>query len=159
MNNTRSEELMREAIALAIENVQSGRGGPFAALVVRDGEVIARGTNTVTSSNDPTAHAEVNAIRAACRQLESFQLEGCDIYTSCEPCPMCLGAMYWARPRRIYFGAKREDAADAGFDDAMIYRELDCLPEERTLPMQVLLREEAQAGFRAWKEKSDRIDY
>ena len=150
---------MREAIELAVENVHSGRGGPFAALVVRHGKVLARGTNTVTSTNDPTAHAEVNAIREACRVLGTFQLPDCDIYTTCEPCPMCLGAIYWARPRHIYFGATREDAAAVGFDDALIYRELDCVPEERILPMTQLLQEEARAGFRVWTEKPDRVEY
>ncbi len=150
---------MREAIELAVENVRAGRGGPFAAVIVRNGEVIARGTNTVTSTNDPTAHAEVNAIRAACRVLGDFQITDCEIYTSCEPCPMCLGAIYWARPRRVFYGATREDAAAVGFDDAMIYDEIDCSPDQRALPMEQLLREEAQAGFAAWREKPDRVDY
>ena len=157
--SSRNESFMREAIDLAVENVRTGRGGPFAAVVVRDGEIIARATNTVTTSNDPTAHAEVNAIRQACSVLNDFQLEQCDIYTTCEPCPMCLGAIYWARPRRVYFGATREDAAAAGFDDAMIYREIGCTPEERTLPMEQMLRREAQASFVAWQEKNDRVDY
>lgn len=159
METNGKDEFMREAIQLAVENVRSGRGGPFAAVVVLDGRVIARATNTVTTSNDPTAHAEVNAIREACRVLETFQLSGCDVYTSCEPCPMCLGAIYWARPRRVYYGATREDAAAAGFDDAMIYREIDRKPGERALPMKQLLRDEAQAGFAAWQEKLDRVDY
>ncbi|TVR75417.1 MAG: nucleoside deaminase [Spirochaetaceae bacterium] len=159
MDKGKREDFMRQAIALAVENVRAGRGGPFAAIVVRHGEVIARGTNTVTTSNDPTAHAEVNAIRAACAVLGDFQLGDCDIYTTCEPCPMCLGAIYWARPRRIFFGATREDAADVGFDDAMIYREIGCKPEDRSFPMEQLLRDEAQAGFVAWREKGDRVDY
>jgi guanine deaminase len=116
-----SEHFMQRAIALAIENVQKGRGGPFAALVVKDGKVIAEGTNRVTSENDPTAHAEIVAIREACRTLGGFQLPDCDLYTTCEPCPMCLGAIYWARPARILYGATAADAAAAGFDDAFIY--------------------------------------
>ncbi len=150
---------MRAAIELAVENVQAGRGGPFAALVVRDGRLVARGTNTVTSACDPTAHAEINAIRSACRELQRFQLSDCDIYTTCEPCPMCLGALYWARPRRVYYAATRDDAAAVGFDDAFIYDELRCAPEMRQLAMEQLLREEALGSFRAWKAKHDRVEY
>ena len=117
-------KFMREAVRLAIDNIGTGKGGPFAALVVKDGEIIARGLNNVTSSNDPTAHAEVTAIRAACQELGTFQLTGCDLYTTCEPCPMCLGAIYWARPARVYFASTRDDAADAGFDDSLIYSEI-----------------------------------
>jgi len=150
---------MRAAIELAVENVQAGRGGPFAALVVRDGRLVARGTNTVTSACDPTAHAEINAIRSACRELQRFRLSDCDIYTTCEPCPMCLGALYWARPRRVYYAATRDDAAAVGFDDAFIYDELRCAPEMRQLAMEQLLREEALGSFRAWKAKHDRVEY
>lgn len=150
---------MREAIELSLENVAAGRGGPFAAVVVKNGEIIARAGNTVTSSNDPTAHAEVNAIREACRVLGDFQLSDCDIYTTCEPCPMCLGAIYWARPRRVYYGASREDAAQVGFDDAMIYREIACATDERVMPMQQILSVEAQAAFHAWERKENRVDY
>ncbi len=150
---------MRAAIELAVENVQAGRGGPFAALVVRAGRLVARGTNTVTSACDPTAHAEINAIRSACRELQRFQLSDCDIYTTCEPCPMCLGALYWARPRRVYYAATRDDAAAVGFDDAFIYDELRCAPEMRQLAMEQLLREEALGSFRAWKAKHDRVEY
>lgn len=159
MPEERTEEFMRAAVELAVENVRTGRGGPFAAVVVRDGEIIARGTNTVTSSNDPTAHAEVNAIRAACRTLGAFQLTDCDLYTTCEPCPMCLGALYWARPRRVYYGATREDAAGAGFDDAFIYDEINCEPDSRSLCMEQVLREEARKPFEAWAEMEDRIEY
>lgn len=123
------EELMRMAIALAIENVRSGRGGPFAAVVAKDGMVIGRGVNLVTATNDPTAHAEMAAIRAACQALGSFHLADCELYTTCEPCPMCLGAIYWARLERYYYGNTRTDAAKIGFDDARIYQELSKLPE------------------------------
>ena len=152
-------KFMREAIRLALENVRSGRGGPFGAVVVRDGEVIARGTNEVTACNDPTAHAEVAAIRAACEALGSYQLTDCDLYASCEPCPMCLGAIYWARPARVFYAAGKEDAAKAGFDDAFIYEELDHPPEERGLPMQQVLREEAQVPLQAWIEDDQRVPY
>ena len=126
-----------------------GRGGPFAALVVREGEVIARGTNRVTTKNDPTAHAEVEAIRAACASLSDFQLRGCTLYTTCEPCPMCMGAIYWARPDRVVYAGTRQDAAAAGFDDAIIYDELTRPPEARRIPMIPLLREEGQRPFRS----------
>ncbi len=144
---------------MAVENVNSGRGGPFAALVVKEGRVIGSGTNLVTSSNDPTAHAEIVAIRQACAALGSFQLEGCDVYATCEPCPMCLGAIYWARPARVFFGATAEDAAEAGFDDASIYRQLETPPEARRIPFSSILREEALECFRAWIAKADRKQY
>ena len=150
---------MAKAIELAVENVRSGRGGPFAAVVVKDGRVIATGTNQVTSANDPTAHAEVLAIRAACAALGSFQLDGCDLYATCEPCPMCLGAIYWARPRRVFFGGTASDAAAAGFDDAFIYQQLGLAPPARKIPFQPLMREEALACFRAWQAKADRVNY
>ncbi len=150
---------MRRAIALSIENVQSGLGGPFAAVVVKDGEIIAEGTNCVTSTNDPTAHAEVTAIRKACKKLGTFQLEGCIIYTSCEPCPMCLGAIYWARPKEVYYGNNKNDAAEIGFDDDFIYKELDIDLAMRKIPMKQLLHQEALEGFKAWTEKEDKISY
>jgi guanine deaminase len=150
---------MRRAIELALENVRSGRGGPFAALVVRNGEVLAEGTNQVTSTNDPSAHAEVLAVRSACRKLQHFQLTGCEIYTSCEPCPMCLGLIYWARPDQLFYAATARDAAAVGFHDARIYRELQLPAADRSIPMVQILREEALAAFRAWQEKPDRIDY
>jgi guanine deaminase len=153
------DSFMLEAIELAVENVRTGRGGPFAALVVKDGEVVARGANLVTTSNDPTAHAEVVAIRAACRSLESFQLDGCDLYTTCEPCPMCMGAIYWARLRRVFYAGTREDAAAAGFDDQFIYEEIAKAPGERHIEMTPLLRDASQRAFDAWNEQEGRIEY
>src|SRR6476660_2991465 len=132
---------MRKVIELSIENVRSGEGGPFAALVVKDGLIIATGTNRVTTTFDPTAHAEVVAIREACRALSQFQLSGCEIYTSCEPCPMCLGAIYWARPSKVYFGATHDDAARIGFDDSFIYEQLTVAAAEREVPMIQMLRD------------------
>ena len=155
MNNA----FMQEAIRQAIENVRSGRGGPFGAIVVKDGRVIATGTNLVTTANDPTAHAEVNAIREACRVLVAFQLSGCEIYTSCEPYPMCLGAIYWARPDRVYFAATASDAADAGFDDSFIYEELKRLHPERRIPFEPMMREAGLEPFREWTKKNDRVRY
>lgn len=152
-------ELMRETIQLSIENVRSGQGGPFATLVVKDGKVIARGTNVVTSTNDPTAHAEIIAIRAACKLLGSFQLVGCEIYTSCEPCPMCLGAMYWARPDKIFFGNTKNDAAHIGFDDSFIYKEFSIPSNQRKIPMTQILPDEALKAFQEWQLKEDKIKY
>lgn len=150
---------MRMAIDLATQNVTTGRGGPFGAVVVRDGEVIAAEANSVTRTNDPTAHAEVNAIRAACAKLATFQLDGCDVYTSCEPCPMCLAALYWSRCRAIYFGNTAQDAAAAGFDDSFLYDEVKRPAGDRRIPIRQLLREEALASFEAWKQSLERIDY
>lgn len=150
---------MRRAIELALGNVRSGRGGPFACVIVKDGRVVAEGTNLVTSTNDPTAHAEVVAIRNACRALGTFQLDGCDLYTTCEPCPMCLGAIYWARPARIFFASTAADAASAGFDDAFIYDELKQSPAARRIPMKQLLRDEALAVFNAWKDQPNKTLY
>lgn len=150
---------MREAIAMAVENVRSGRGGPFAALVVREGAVLARGTNRVTTSKDPTAHAEIVAIREACRRLGDFQLAGCDLYTTCEPCPMCMGAIYWARPERVFYASTRQDAAQAGFDDALIYKELTLPPSERRIPTAQLLRGEARRAFEAWAAEEEKVAY
>ena len=152
-------DFMREAIRLSVEKMRAGHGGPFGAVVVKDGRVIARGFNQVTSTLDPTCHAEVDAIRKACKALGTFQLEGCDLYTSCEPCPMCLGAIYWARPRRVFYGNTRADAAAVGFDDQLIYEELARPLEARQLPMTQLLRDEALAGFRAWQQHEGRTDY
>jgi tRNA(Arg) A34 adenosine deaminase TadA len=152
-------EFMQRAIELAIENVRAGRGGPFGAVVVKGGTIIAEGANCVTSTNDPTAHAEMTAIRAACSVLANFQLAGCDIYTSCEPCPMCLGAIYWARPARVFYACTAGDAAAAGFDDSFIYQQLWLPPDQHKISMAPLMREEALAAFRAWKEKSDKIPY
>ncbi|MEZ6188790.1 MAG: nucleoside deaminase [Planctomycetota bacterium] len=154
-------ELMREAIRLAHDHMQAGHGGPFGALIVdAQGEVIARGWNQVTTQGDPTAHAEVVAIREACQKVGHFELRGCTLYTSCEPCPMCLGATYWARIERVYFAADRHQAAAAGFSDAVIYEELELPAEGRTrLPMERLLADESQAPFDAWTKKSDKIEY
>ena len=152
-------QFMKRAIALALENVRSGGGGPFAALIVKEGRIIAEGTNRVTSTNDPTAHAEVVAIREACRLLADFQLTGCDLYTTCEPCPMCLGAIYWARPARVFYAATAGDAADAGFDDAFIYDELKTTPSGRRIPMTQLLREDSLAIFLAWKQQENKTTY
>jgi guanine deaminase len=154
-----SAEFMRRAIALALENVRSGRGGPFAALVVKDGRILAEGANRVTTTNDPTAHAEVVAIREACRKLGDFQLSGCDLYTTCEPCPMCLGAIYWARPARIFYACLAADAAAAGFDDAFIYEELKRPLDARRIPMQQLLRDESLEIFSLWKRQENKTAY
>lgn len=150
---------MERAIQIAIENVQAGRGGPFGALIVRDGRVIAEGANQVTSTNDPTAHAEILAIRAACARLSVFELRGCEIYASCEPCPMCLGGIYWARLSRIFFASDAADAARINFDDSLIYREIARPHEQRQIPMVQMMREQALAAFRAWEEKPDKIVY
>ena len=150
---------MQRAIELAIENVNSGRGGPFGAVSVSDRKIVGEGANLVTSANDPTAHAEITAIREACRKLRSFQLAECDIYTSCEPCPMCLGAIYWARPRAVYFAASAADAAKAGFDDHFIYEQLQLPLESRSILMQPLMSSEGLRPFRAWAAKPDKISY
>jgi guanine deaminase len=155
MNNP----FMARAIQLSIDNVLSGRGGPFGAVVVKDNKVIAEGANEVTSANDPTAHAEVLAIREACKKLGVFHLEGCDIYASCEPCPMCLGAIYWARLSHIYFGNLAADASRIGFDDSAIYRELSQPLAQRKIPMVQMMREEALEAFRAWEKHSRKITY
>lgn len=149
---------LKRVIEMAEENVRRG-GGPFAALVVKDGEVIATGANQVTLTNDPTAHAEIVALRAACRVLNSYQLAGCEIYTSCEPCPMCLGAIYWARPLRVYFAAGHEDAAAAGFDDSFIYRQIGIPPAERSIPMIHVEDDRATRPFEEWVNKGDRTEY
>ncbi|MFA6467706.1 MAG: nucleoside deaminase [Bacteroidota bacterium] len=152
-------EFMWEAIRLSVNNIREGNGGPFACVVVKDGKIVARGTNTVTSSNDPTAHAEIVAIRNACKELNTFQLTGCEIYTSCEPCPMCLGAIYWARPDRIYYANTRSDAAHIGFDDEFLYSELPKKVSERKIPAVQLMRQEALAAFREWEQKNDKVQY
>jgi guanine deaminase len=150
---------MTRAIELSLENVRSGRGGPFAAVVAKDGKIIAEGANCVTSTNDPTAHAEIVAIRAASRVLKNFELTGCDVYTTCEPCPMCLGAIYWARPARVFYANLASDAAAVGFDDAEIYAEFKLPNSERRILMIPLLREDALRAFRAWQEKADKQPY
>jgi guanine deaminase len=150
---------MRMAIEVASDNVRTGRGGPFGAVIVRDGEVIAAEGNSVTRTMDPTAHAEVNAIRAACAKLDTFSLEGCDVYTSCEPCPMCMAAIYWAHCRTVFYGNTKADAADAGFDDAFLYQEMEKPMAARRIPFQQMLPEEAITSFQAWKQSTERIDY
>lgn len=150
--------LIKQVIDLAVENVRRD-GGPFAALVVKDGVVIATGTNQVTRTNDPTAHAEMVAIREACRVLGEFQLTGCDVYSSCEPCPMCLGALYWARPARVFFAATQRDAAAAGFDDAFIYREIAIPPGDRSIVMAAASDEDATRPFEEWNRRPDRQKY
>ena len=150
---------MQRAIALALENVQSDRGGPFGALIVKNGNIIAEAANSVTSTNDPTAHAEIVAIREACKKLGTFQLTGCEIYASCEPCPMCLAAIYWARLDRIYFAGTGADAAQAGFDDSFIYQEIAKPHSQRKIPMLQLMREDSRAPFRAWAQKPNKIGY
>ncbi len=150
---------MARAIQLSIEGVHSGRGGPFGAVIVRDGKLVSEAVNQVTSSNDPTAHAEVLAIRMACAKLGVFELKDCELYTSCEPCPMCLGAIYWARLSRIFFANTAEDAANIGFDDSLIYRELKQHHSARRIPTVQIMHEEALAGFRAWASRPDKIPY
>ena len=151
-------DIMLAAIRMSVENAGRG-GGPFAAIVAREGSIIASGVNQVTVTNDPTAHAEVVAIRAACRELRNFQLTGCDIFTTCEPCPMCMGAIYWARPARVYYANTREDAADIGFDDSLIYKELRKPVDERRIPMHQLMRDEALEAFEAWRRSVNKIPY
>lgn len=150
---------MTRAIQLSLDNVLSGQGGPFGAVIVKDGNLIAEGVNQVTSHNDPTAHAEVVAIRAACSTLGRFSLKGCEIYTSCEPCPMCLGAIYWAHLTRVYFGNVAAEASKAGFDDSFIYHEFEQPFAQRSIPMIQMMHEEALAAFKAWQEKSNKIPY
>ena len=152
-------DFMRQAIRLSTEQMRAGRGGPFGAVIVRNGEVVGKGWNEVTSMNDPTAHAEIVAIRDACRNLKSFHLEDCEIYSSCEPCPMCLSAIYWARLKKMYYGNTREDAAGIGFDDEFIYSQVGLPLEEGALACEPCLRSEAQAAFLEWKNKPDKIAY
>jgi guanine deaminase len=156
---TNQQLLIRKATKLSLENVQTGKGGPFAALIVKDNNVIASGTNLVTSSNDPTAHAEIIAIREACKILGTFRLEGCEMYSSCEPCPMCLGAIYWARLAKIYIASIMNDAANAGFSDVYIYSEFSKQISERKIPMVLLPQNEALLAFKEWKEKKDKVKY
>ena len=152
------QEFMQRAIDLATENVRQG-GGPFGAVIVRNGEILAEGVNRVTPNHDPTAHAEVQAIRKAAALLETFDLSGCDIYSSCEPCPMCLGAIYWAHLDHLYFAATKDDAAEIGFDDAFIYKELPLPINERKLPTAQIMRQEAQQPFNSWRNKADKVEY
>jgi len=159
MSEKQHMRFMREAIELSHKNIRDGKGGPFGTVVVRDNVVIARGTNLVTSTNDPTAHAEIVAIREACHTLGTFRLDDCIIYTSCEPCPMCLGAIYWARPKAIYYANTRDDAASAGFDDRFLYEELPRPLADRRIPMIQLMRDEALTAFRAWEKLETKVRY
>jgi len=159
MSHSPNPAYLRRAIELATQNVLAGAGGPFAALIVRDGQVIAEAANSVTTTNDPTAHGEVNAIRKACAALGSFSLAGCEIYSSCEPCPMCLAAIYWARLGAIYYGSNQQDAAKAGFDDAFLYEELGKTSDNRSVPALQLLREEAWEAFATWIAVPTKVDY
>ncbi|MBO6782727.1 MAG: nucleoside deaminase [Alphaproteobacteria bacterium] len=152
-------EFMRAAIALAEKNVADGVGGPFGAVIVRDGEIVGRGTNLVTSSNDPTAHAEVVAIRDACTTLGTFNLQGCEVYTSCEPCPMCLSAIYWARLDRIFYGNTKADAAEIDFDDAFLYDEIPLPLNKRAIPTEQMLHDESIKAFQAWAVSEDKVPY
>lgn len=150
---------MREAIALSLSNIKTCNGGPFGAVIVKNGEIIARGANNVTSTNDPTAHAEVVAIRQACERLQTFQLTGCEIYASCEPCPMCLGAIYWARLDKLYYANTKTDAAAINFDDKFIYEELEKPLDQRSLFTRQLLRDEALEAFKKWSQMDEKIEY
>ncbi len=150
---------MRQAIELALSNVSKNNGGPFGAVVVKDGEIIGRGANLVTSSNDPTAHAEIVAIREAARNIGSFELKDCEIYTSCEPCPMCLGAIYWARIDKLYYAATKDDAAKADFDDSFIYKEFSLPKDQRSVQSLQLMRDDAVKVFEAWNESGDKVKY
>jgi guanine deaminase len=152
-------EFMDQAIERAIEGVLKNDGGPFGCIITKNGQIVGSGNNRVTSTNDPTAHAEIMAIREACQKLKSFQLDDCIIYTSCEPCPMCLGAIYWARPKKVYYGANKSDAAKIGFDDDFIYKELDLDIEKRSIRFEQLGRENALNAFKIWEEKEDKTEY
>jgi tRNA(Arg) A34 adenosine deaminase TadA len=154
-----NKKFMREAIRLSIQMMRRGKGGPFGAVVVKNGKIVGRGCNQVTSTNDPTAHAEIVAIRDACKRLKTFQLDECDLYTSCEPCPMCLSAMYWARLRGVYYANTRKDAARIAFDDDFIYREVALPIRKRALVMKQLMRKEALVAFTEWQNKADKILY
>ena len=159
MSSVPNPEFLRRAIALATENVVSAKGGPFGAVIVRDGRIVGEGANSVTATNDPTAHGEVNAIRAACMALGTFTLVGCELYTSCEPCPMCLAAAHWARLQAVYYGASAADAARAGFDDAFLYEEFRKEPASRVMPARQILANEAWSSFAAWLASPSKIEY
>mgnify|MGYP006291861417 CR=1 FL=1 len=159
MAESSTDAFLEDALDLAVDNVESGLGGPFAALVVAEGEIIARGTNRVTTVHDPTAHAEITAIRAACKERGDFHLEGCTLYSTCEPCPMCLGAIYWARLDGVVYAATRADAAAAGFDDEHIYQEIGTAPADRDIPMTQALSGAADRPFEAWHNYDDRVEY
>jgi len=159
MDSNTPDALLQEALDLAVDNVESGLGGPFAALIASGDEIVARGTNRVTTVHDPTAHAEITAIRAACQKRGDFHLEDCTLYSTCEPCPMCLGAIYWARLERVVYAATRGEAAAAGFDDEHIYEEIDRAPTDRQIPMTQRLDEDADRPFEAWRQYEDRVEY
>lgn len=152
-------EFMKQAILKAISGVSKDEGGPFGCIIIKNGIIIGTGNNRVTSTNDPTAHAEVMAIRQACKKLNSFQLDDCIMYTSCEPCPMCLGAIYWARPKKVFYGCNKSDAAKIGFDDDFIYKELELERHKRSIPFEQIDREKALKAFKIWEEKEDKIEY
>lgn len=156
---SQNKEFMQEAIALSLHGVLTNQGGPFGAIVVKNGVIVGRGHNQVTSTNDPTAHAEVVAIRDACQNLGTFQLDDCIIYTSCEPCPMCLGAIYWARPKKVFYANTKKDAAMIGFDDDFIYKEINLNMEDRKIPFEQIQQENAFKVFEAWIKKEDKLDY
>ncbi|MED4225225.1 nucleoside deaminase [Neobacillus cucumis] len=153
------DKFMEEAIDVALTNVMNSHGGPFGAIVVKEGKIIGRGRNEVTASNDPTAHAEVQAIREACQHLNTFQLDDCEIYTSCEPCPMCIGAIYWARPKAVYYACTKEDAAKIGFDDQFIYEELALPMEYRKIPMKQIFPANGDLPFRTWEKSQNKVEY
>ncbi|MFI5220100.1 MAG: nucleoside deaminase [Bacteroidia bacterium] len=155
----RDHKFLQLAIELSKEALENNKGGPFGCVSVKDGKIIGKGCNAVTSMNDPTAHAEIVAIREACQNLNSFQLNGCEVYSSCEPCPMCLGAIYWARPDAVYFANTRSDAAEAGFDDAFIYDEINILPRDRKIKMVHAPDKEALRVFKSWTEKENKVKY
>jgi len=156
---TQDEEYMQRAIQLAQDGMDSGVGGPFGCVIVKDGVIVGEGCNSVTSTNDPTAHAEVVAIRAACSALNTFQLDDCIVYTSCEPCPMCLGAIYWARPKKVFYACDKKDAAAINFDDDFIYKEIDLSKEDRAIPFDQILQDDARVVFNHWSKKMDKTDY
>ncbi|MDP2040825.1 MAG: nucleoside deaminase [Algoriphagus sp.] len=153
------KNFMLQAIDLAKKGMLAGNGGPFGCIIVKDGKIVGQGSNMVLKTKDPTAHAEVVAIRDACKNLDNFQLDGCEVYTSCEPCPMCLGAIFWARPSKVFYACTKNDAAEAGFDDDFIYQEIEVKPADRKIPMNSLLREESLEAFELWKEKGDKTLY
>ena len=153
------KKFMQIAINLAKENLNLNNGGPFGAVVVRNGKIIGKGVNTVTTKNDPTAHAEINAIREACKNIDSYQLDGCEIYSSCEPCPMCLGAIYWARLNKLYYASTRDDAAEAGFDDSEIYKEIELPSDSRKLPSEQLMQKDAENIFKTWVKMENKTEY
>ncbi|MEN8187643.1 MAG: nucleoside deaminase [Bacteroidota bacterium] len=157
--DTQHERFMNEAIKLAIQGVEKNEGGPFGCIIVKDGKIIGKGNNKVTSTNDPSAHAEITAIREACTHLNSYQLNGCTIYTSCEPCPMCLGAIYWARPDKVFYASNKKDAAKSGFDDDFIYQELKVELDKRTIPFKQIGRNSSLKAFKIWDEKEDKTEY